>query len=115
MITFLKELQFLFMPHYWLMNNPYNKQVDEFINHLLDNYEFTNITSHTATLGNIELWTANHPYSSMNLHGHGSTLDNYRPSRLTIKKAKHKLEQTKSGGDNSKVSQELNKLKNNLK
>ena len=115
MITFLKELQFLFMPHYWVMNHPYNKQVDEFINQLLDTYEFTNIGDHTATLGNVTIWISNHPYASMTLYGYRYALEKYRPSRLTIKRAKQKLNKAKHGSNGSIVSQELEKLKNNLK
>lgn len=115
MITFLKELQFLFMPHYWVLNHPYNKQVDEFIKYLLDNYEFTNIGDHTATLGNVTIWISNHPYASMTLYGYRYALEKYRPSRLTIKRAKQKLEKAKSGGYSSEVYKELEKLKSNLK
>lgn len=61
----------LFHPYYWFVSDSFtSKQFcnkwDTIINHLLDNYEFTEIRECTAKLGNFVIWTANHPYASFN-------------------------------------------------
>lgn len=89
MLKFFKNLQFIFKPFYWAMNSPYSKEVDEIINELLDEYEFTEIEKYKAKLGKIEIWIANHPYGSMTLYN--TSLENLRPSRLTIQRAHRKL------------------------
>lgn len=104
-----KELQFLFMPHYWIMNNPYNKQVDEYLNELLDRYNFTNIDDYTANLGPAEIWITNHPYSSMTIREVSSS---HRPSRLTIQRAYNKL---KKDSINSKAQTAITKAINKLR
>lgn len=82
----LLNLQFIFKPTYWLMNYPYNKEVDKIINELLDKYEMTDLDSNRATvkLGNATIWVENRPYASGRLYN--TELACYRPSRLTIKK-----------------------------
>jgi len=88
-MKWLKNLKFIFMPSYWLMNHPYNKEVDMMINGLLDDYEFTNIGEYDAKLGATTIWIENHPYASMRLYN--SNLIMFRPSRLTIRRAYIKL------------------------
>lgn len=104
-----KELQFLFMPHYWIMNNPYNKEVDKYFNELLDKYNFTDIDEYTATLGPAEVWLANHPYNSMVIQSISSS---HRPSRLTIKRAYNKL---KKDSVNSKTQTAITRAINKLR
>ena len=82
----LRNLQFLFKPSYWLMNKPFNKEVDEIVNELLDKYELTDIDNIECTckLGKATIWIANRPYASGTLYD--TDLSKFRPSRLTIKK-----------------------------
>ena len=82
MKKFLLNLQFLFKPKFWLISKKYSKEIDLIVSDLLYNFEFTDITHHTAKLGNIEFWIANEPYFD---------IYNHRPSRLTIQKGLKKL------------------------
>lgn len=90
-MEYLKNLQFIFMPQYWLMNNPYNKAVDEVINDLLDKYEFSNLSDsgYTAKLGNATIWVENIPYAFGTLYD--TKFSHLRPSRLTIKRMLEKF------------------------
>jgi len=90
MKEFILSLQFLFKPSYWIMNNSYDSACDQIMIRLLDNYEFTRITRHTAFLGGHEIWIANHPYASMLPC---AITQNARPSRLTIQRGKKKLDE----------------------
>ena len=96
------------MPHYWIMNNPYNKEVDEYMNELLDKYEFTNIGDYTADLGPAKVWITNHPYASMMIESISSS---YRPSRLTIQRAYKKLKSSNSINVNTSIKRGINKLR----
>ena len=82
----LRNLQFLFKPRYWLMNKPFNKEVDKIVTELLDKYELTNISFYgtTCNLGKATIWIENRPYASGTLYN--TALENFRPSRLTIKR-----------------------------
>ena len=82
----LRNLQFLFKPRYWLMNDPYSEEVDKIVNELLDKYELTDLCSQecTAKLGKATIWVGNRPYASGSLYG--TELQNFRPSRLTIQR-----------------------------
>lgn len=87
----LRNLQFLFMPHYWHMNYSYNKEVDDIINDLLDKYEFTNLQYKCVSdLGPYKIWVGNRPYAAITLYE--TPFENYRPSRLTIKRALKKFD-----------------------
>lgn len=90
-ISWFLSLQFIFRPKWWLMNEPYSKEVDEIILQLLEKYEFKNICSTrcTAELGNAIIWIENRPYSCIRLYK--TCLNDFRPSRLTILKALKKL------------------------
>jgi hypothetical protein len=92
-IKTLKSLKFIFMPHYWIMTNSYNKSVDTLINKLLDRYEFTDIKPCTAMLGEIEIWIENVPYGAIRIRD--SHLGKVRPSRLTVHRALCKLKKAK--------------------
>ncbi len=81
MLRFIKSLQFIYKPSYWLKFSPYSKFLDKEINKLLDDgVLFTNIDEHYATLGHLKLWIWDlESFCSM---------DNYMPSRLTIQRAR---------------------------
>lgn len=81
------NLQFIFKPSYWLMNEPYSIMHDRLLNELMDNHKFTKMDRFTAILGNVEIWVSNYPYNV----GIRSLSSNSRPSRLTIKKMWEKL------------------------
>lgn len=89
MWKFILNLQFLFMPHYWIMNDEYSKELDEYMSNLIDSNNFKIISEYRALLGGVEIWIENRPYSCMmpyNMKTHG-----VRASRLTIKKGLDKL------------------------
>jgi len=86
----LKNLQFIFMPHYWIMLKPYNKKVDKIINDLLDKYKLKKESNCRASLGSETIWIENYPYGFGNFYE--SKLDNFRPSRLTIRRIKRELD-----------------------
>lgn len=98
----LKNIQFIFKPSYWLMNYPYNKEVDKIINELLDKYEMTDYTGVSVKLGKATIWVENRPYASIRLFG--TELENYRPSRLTIQKALCRFYKLKKKTDSEMVN-----------
>jgi hypothetical protein len=82
MIRFIKSLQFIYKPFYWLKFSPYSEFLDKEINKLLDEeILFTNISEYRADLGHLKgLWIdGNCSFCEMN---------DYMPSRLTIQRAK---------------------------
>lgn len=83
------------MPSYWIMNDVYSKEMDNFISSLLDKYDFEKITNYTAMLGKTEIWIGNQPYSCMMPYDLKCTYQNVRPSRLTIKRGLKKLKKAK--------------------
>ncbi len=107
MISFIKSLQFLFKPNYWLMNNPYSKHWDELLNHLMDDFEpvlsepnALDGYIYTVNFDNVSVWIENYPYgyataydlptemkSKISFEGRKGYIGRYgdvRPSRLTI-------------------------------
>ena len=88
MKKFLLNLQFIFRPSFWIMTAPFDRDIDEIMNHLLDKYEFSNIGKFIAFLGAVEIWIGNQPYNCMVPY---KFIHKYRPSRLTILKGIHKL------------------------
>lgn len=95
--NFIKSLKFIFMPHYWLMNYPYNAGWDKYLNRLLDDHEFENIGSLTCRLGDVEIWCGNHPYASFSPYmTNMRETASFRPSRLTIQRAMKKLKKSQS-------------------
>lgn len=85
MLAKLKNMRYLFKPSYWIMNNAYSKELDEYMINLAYNNKFESVSSYRAKLGGVSIWIENHPYASMipeNLSG-------VRPSRRTIE-ALHK-------------------------
>lgn len=114
----LRNLQFLFKPSYWVMNYPYNKEVDLLINELLDKYEFSNLSKEgcTCQLGKATIWVSNIPYAAITLYM-DTPLQYYRPSRLTINKALDKFYKYKSKLNRSKYDKckiEADKLRRSL-
>jgi hypothetical protein len=73
------------------MQNPYSKEVDAIINHLLDNYEFTKVDDYTAEIGGYSLWVGNIPYNCFGFYKTFEYNVRRRPSRLTIQKGRRKL------------------------
>jgi len=123
----LRNLQFIFKPQYWLMNYPYNVEVDKIVNELLDNHELTNWHPEmdakefilllsiprfsqkcTAKLGKVTIWVENRPYASARLYG--TQLENYRPSRLTIKRLLKKFYELRDSVSKETVRQVRNEV-----
>lgn len=75
-------------PRYWLMNHPFSREWDTWLNEQMDAGKFDSITQHTARIGGRVVWIANHPYASFTNHGQGIEV---RPSRRTIIRAQAKL------------------------
>ena len=88
----INNAKFLFMPHYWILNNSYSYIWDMKLNILLKKSKFTNIIRYTAYLGKTKIWIANHPYASFTPY-HPNTTNYGRPSRHTIHNAKKQLKQ----------------------
>jgi hypothetical protein len=86
----MKNWKYIFDTRFWIMNYRYDKRVDEIMIELLRDYDFENISGHTAMLGGFVIWTSNYPYASMTLHD-----CNLRPSRRTIELAYRKLNNDK--------------------
>lgn len=89
-MKFIKSLQFIFKPSYWVLNHDYNAMWDITLNHLLDKYNFTMIDEFTAKLGDTIIWVRNQPYATMRPYSSNWIIP-IRPSRLTIKRAINKL------------------------
>lgn len=77
-------------PSCWPQNESYSTFWNAKLNMLLDTEEFTDITQHTAKLGNTTVWIANHPYASFTPRNSICSFP-VRPSRRTILKAHDKL------------------------
>jgi hypothetical protein len=80
-------LRVLFTPSCWMQNEPYSEQWDIKLNKLMECYSFTDVTKHTAKLGNFNLWIENYPYASFVPY----PFINVRPRRITVLKAHDKL------------------------
>ncbi len=101
MIRFIRSLQFIFKPRYWLRQYPYSSKLDKEINKLLDKcVKFTNLREGFVDLGHIEyIWIYHYPYAFGNCYNiticNGVSLQyigNKRmPSRLTCKRLKKEL------------------------
>ncbi len=105
------NIQFLFMPNYWVALGEVDHDWDERFNALMDLYEFQPIekpfSKYFAKIGNTIVWIKNHPYKSFE-EGHFTEggLPNVRlsgglrPTRLTVKRAYKKLQQDKKNWAN---------------
>jgi len=87
----LTALFVLFHPSYWIMINKYNKELDELLIHLMDNYNFHKTGKYTAKIGPHEFWTSNQPYCCFYPYIFTRGNSGIRPSILTIKRAIDKL------------------------
>ena len=88
----LENLQFLFKPKYWILTYFYNEEVDKIINELLDNNKLVpSIDSqYIYKLGKANLLIVQYGIQiSVSLYG--TSIDRYRPSRLTIKRTLDKV------------------------
>tara|TARA_R110002020_G_scaffold113236_2_gene260262 strand:- start:7496 stop:7933 length:438 start_codon:yes stop_codon:yes gene_type:complete len=90
MKDFFRNLQFIFKPNFWFMNDPYDKDWDDEFNVLLDEHTFSNIDEYTAKLGDTKIWISNYPFACFK-----KGFVNKRPSRLTILRAKKLLDRDK--------------------
>jgi len=103
MLRFIKSLQFIYKPKYWLRQYPYSPKLDKEINRLLDEgIKFTNIREYEGfvNLGHIEdIWICHYPYALGNCYNitecNGVSLQyiskKCMPSRLTCKRLKAEL------------------------
>lgn len=88
--NFFLNLQFIFKPWYWVMNEHYSKDMDIHMNELMDKYTFTDYRAYTAYLGDNEIWVTNVPYGCI-VPWNGKIDKTGRPSRLTIQRGIRKL------------------------
>lgn len=110
MKKFIRSLQFIFNPCYWIMLDRYNKELDILMNVLLDEYDFIDIGEYRARLGEYEIWIGNIPYSCMYIVNEDKKIEGARPSRLTIQKGIRKLNNAKRKNNdikNSKIIKEI--------
>lgn len=103
-ITFIKNLQFIFRPKYWIMDNTYNAAWDKKFCELAEAHDFkpdcpgiSFDKTYCAFLGDYRVWVSNYPFAFFSSCGeasddliHNLSL-NARPSRLTIAKYYKKL------------------------
>ena len=89
--NFFLNLQFIFKPWYWVMNEHYSKDMDIHMNELMDKYTFTEYNYYTAYLGDNVIWFTNAPYGCM-VPWKGKIDKTGRPSRLTIQRGIRKLQ-----------------------
>lgn len=101
--NFFASLKFVFMPHYWVMNDGYNEEWDKKFCELAEAHdfepdcdldqEFGNQT-YNAFLGEYRIWVSNYPFAFFSFcgkRGQFPSMTNTRPSRLTIAKYYKKL------------------------
>ena len=105
MKQFFKNLRFLFMPNYWILNEPFDARIDSIVSDLLDKYEFTDISEYTGKLGDVRIWIANLPYA-VNIYD--DNIVDRRPSRATIYRLVKKLGCAKE----KYISDKINEFKN---
>jgi hypothetical protein len=78
-------------PRYWIMDEWYSSKWDKELNDLMERYDFEAYTHLVVKLGDKEIWVGNHPYASFTDYSSFRNISG-RPSKLTIYKAKQKLE-----------------------
>lgn len=101
------NIEFLFMPKYWLMNNPYSKEWDTKLNELIDEFEpvidrpnLIDGLVYIIYFGDYGVWVQNYPYGYGNFYTHknGKVYPRgYRPSRKTIMRLRKVVEDKKNG------------------
>ena len=91
---FILNLQFIFKPKYWIMNYGYSPKWDKELNELLDKHMFDKSTQDewSVSIGNVRIWISldTYPYASF-LPFFGTQRGDFRPSKLTIRKAYKKF------------------------
>lgn len=102
--TILDTLTIIINPLHWISNDSYDSQWNEDLNYLLANNNFTDIGECTAKLGNNLIWIANHPYASFQSYGYNISKESGRPSKLTIIRAKRKLDKDRKDAKNVYVN-----------
>lgn len=108
-IWFLKGLS----PTYWFQLCKLSRTWDKHLNKLLDSGEmFYDITDTRATLGGVEMWIGNHPYSSFTITVYGCK--EVRPRRATIARAYSVLLQSKPECEKT-IAEYLNSVINRRK
>ena len=79
------------------MNQRYNKVVDLFINHLIDNYEIISNDCYTCTFNDeyeTVLWLGNYPYAYGTLYSTKLLVASQgRPSRMTVQRLSVKVDE----------------------
>lgn len=103
-ITFIKNLQFIFKPSYWIMDDNYDEAWDKKFQELADQHDFVpdndgcekefGNKTYTALIGNYRVWVSNYPFAFFSLCGKADKSYeslSVRPSRLTIAKYYKKL------------------------
>jgi hypothetical protein len=102
-INIIKNLKFIFMPNYWIMDDYYSEQWDEKFQELAEKYDFVPDNEHecefgsrtyTVFLGEYRVWVGNYPYAFFRYNGktsEPSRVYDMRPSRRTIAKYYKKL------------------------
>lgn len=81
-------MRVILTPSCWSQNYTYSEAWDKKLNALMDEHDFTEITEHTAQIGEVCVWVANHPYASFTPYGN---MPSVRPKRTTILRAWDKL------------------------
>lgn len=88
----IKKLRFLFMPSFWIINNPISDDWDNELNLMLDHLEISIANEYYCKIGGVEIWIENYPY------GYAQTYKNNRsvmPHRDTIVRLKNAVEKSK--------------------
>jgi hypothetical protein len=84
----LKEILIVILhPSTWAQEYRYSEVWDTALNHFMETEKFKDIGEHTATIGGVVIWIANHPYASFSTYGKFHV----RPKRATILRARKKL------------------------
>lgn len=96
-MKYLKHRVKCLIPTFWIMNHRYNKNIDLFVNHLIDNFEIISNDCYTCTFNDeykTVLWIGNYPYAygtiystKLKVAGQG------RPSRMTVQRLYDKVDE----------------------
>ena len=84
-------IRVLFTPRCWVNTGTYSKEWDASLNRRLLEHTFRADGMHTAMLGDIKVWIANHPYASFSTYDHelgGGPI----PKRITMLRAMDKYD-----------------------
>ena len=96
-MKYLKYRLKCFIPTFWIMNYRYNKIIDLFVNHLIDNYEIVSNDCYTCTFNDeykTVLWMWNYPYAYGTLYSTKLLVASQgRPSRITVQRLSDKVDE----------------------